>query len=257
MLKAQQQHLVNSLHGILLGIFTSSSPVTAKVPVSHACTAVVHNVNGNPFTLSGVRHRAEFPQLFLIKKTFYFPVFCLLGVGKSSWEALFILCVTGIRRRTWYTERIEKNAWLRRRLLAPSLLQLSPQLGLGDGEDTETVETEAIRRCNGPCIHFRDNFRLSGPEQHSEHLWLMSTRTDGNHFLLPSGLPLWSCSASRYSGKGNVLFHCQHLKLVLQLFIWSAFHTLGSGPATGSQKQTKIEDRSTLKSHLPCFQNIS
>lgn len=91
MLRAQQQHLVNSLHGTLLGIFTSS-PVTDNVPVSQACTAVVHDVNGNPFTLSGVRHRAEFPQLFLTKKTFYFPVFCLLGV-KVPWRpsSVFVL----------------------------------------------------------------------------------------------------------------------------------------------------------------------
>lgn len=102
-------------------------------------------MNGNPFTLSGVRHRAELPQLFLIKKTFYFPVFCLLGAGESSLEALFILCVTGIQRRTWYTGRMEKNAWLKRRLLAPLSSSVSPQLGLGDGEDTETVETEAIQ----------------------------------------------------------------------------------------------------------------
>lgn len=167
MLRAQQQHLLNSLHGTLLGIFTSS-PVTDNVPVSQACTAVVHDVNGKPFTHSEVRHRAEFPQLFLIKKTFYLPVCCLLGVGKSSLEALFFLCVTGIWRRTWYTGRTEKNARLRRRLWLPLFFSVSPQLGLGDGKTQklwrrklfETNQNSCL--CNGPCIHFRDNFRLSG-----------------------------------------------------------------------------------------------
>lgn len=126
-------------------------------------------MNGNPFTLSEVRHRAEFPQLFLIKKTFYFPVFCLLGVGESSLEALFILCVTGTQRRTWYTERIEKKAWLKRRLLAPlssSVCHLNLDLEMGKtqklcGDRSYSKLTRITAYAMVPVLYFRDNFRLS------------------------------------------------------------------------------------------------
>lgn len=173
--------------------------------------------------LPEVRHKAEFPQLFLIKKAFYFPVFCLLAVGVSSLEALFILCITGTQLKNWYTARIE-NDWLKRRLLALlSSVYLNLDLNLEwEMEKTETVEdrsySKLTRITNHTMVPDSTSFqrKLCGSRAtHRFHWVIRSTqnifswwelRTDGNYLLLPTGLPLWPCSASRYNGKGNVLY---------------------------------------------------